>query len=591
MAGLGPDLRPPGVYPAYAEPVPLPLERADTRVAGFVGIAQRGPLGVPRRIASWDEFVEVYGYEGAHYLSDSVQSYFRNGGHACHVVRVAHVPPAGGARTAAHASCAELVAMDDWNKPGLRVRARSEGRWGNHIWVSFKRSSGASALLTQDLEVGAGAAQVSTTRGFRLGALVCIHDRENSDYVILTEVGERELRWAAATPINRPHRAAGPTYLEVMEFDLHASLRDRREVFKGLQMHPSSRRYAPRVVEQESRLIRLEDLGTSSPPPHNMPEPCPLTKLSDGRDGTDDITPEDFVGHDHGPHDRLGLLGLISVDEVAAVVCPDAMVFLDRNPGPEGELRTQRVQDSMVHLCEGLKDRFAILDCPRTRDVDAVKRWRQRTDSSYAAFYWPWVSVAAADGRTGPNQTMHSIPPSGIMAGIYARRDAEDGVHAAPGNVPLVDAIGVSVPVTEDDLGALGAEGVNVLRLGRGIRPWGVRTASSDPMWRYINVRRLFIMLRRSIESGMAWVTFEHNTDRTWDSVRDMVSGFLGDLHQRGMFAGGKPEDCYFVRCDAETNPADAVARGVLTCEIGVAPAIPAEFIVISVTQNTGGAE
>jgi hypothetical protein len=580
---LGPDLRPPGVYPAYAEPVPSPLVRADTRVTGFVGVAQRGPLGVPRRVASWDEFVEVFGYDGSFYLSDSVHSYFRNGGHACHIVRVAHLPPAGGPRALEHATCAELVAIDDWGKPGLRVLANSEGRWGNHIWVLFRHSTGAKALLTQDLEVGAGVAQVSLTRGFRVGALVRIYDREHSDHVILTEIGERELLWGADTPINRAHRSAGPTYLEVLEFDLHASLRDRREVFKGLQMHPSSRRYAPRVVEQESRLIRLEDLGSTSPPPHNMPEPCALTKLSSGRDGTDEITPEDFVGHDHGPQDRLGMLGLVAVEEVAGIACPDAMLFLDRNPGPEGELRVQRVQDTMVDLCENLRDRFAILDCPRTREVDVVKRWRQRVDSSFAAFYWPWVGISAPDGK------IHKIPPSGVMAGLYAKRDGHDGVHVAPANVPLVDAIDVTVPVTEDDLGILNAEGINVMRLGRGIRPWGARTSSSDPRWRYINVRRFFIMLRRSIESGMAWVTFEHNNEKTWESVRDMVSGFLGDLHQRGMFAGGKPEDCYFVRCDAETNPPEAVSRGLLTCEIGVAPAIPAEFIVISVTQNTGG--
>jgi hypothetical protein len=426
-------------------------------------------------------------------------------------------------------------------------------------------------------------AQVSTSRGFRVGSLVRIYDREHSDYVILTDLGERSLRWSAATPINRRHRAAGPTHFEVLEFDLHVSLRDRREVFKGLQMHPSSRRYAPRVVEQESRLIRLEDLGSTSPPPHNMPEPCPPTKLSAGRDGTEHLTPEDFIGHDRGPADRAGLLSLLSTDEVAQLACPDAMVFLDRQPGPEGELRTQRVQDTMVDLCENLKDRFAILDCPRTRDIEVVKRWRRRIDSSYAGLYWPWVGVMAGDGQ------IHRIPPSGIMAGIYAQCDTEDGVHRAPANVPVAEAVDVSVPVTEDDLGVLNSEGVNVLRLARGIRPWGARTTSSESRWRYVNVRRLFIMLRRSIEAGMGWVVFEHNHEKTWETVRDLVETFLGDLYQKGMFAGGKPEDSYFVKCDAETNPAETVSKGVLTCEIGVAPAIPAEFIVISVTQNTGG--
>lgn len=573
------------MYAALAEPSVDPLQRADTRVAGFVGVAQRGPLDTPRRVSSWDEFVEVYGYDSGFFLSDSVESYFRNGGETCYVVRVAHVPRDGGPLGVEHASRAELVAPDDWNKPGLRVLANSEGRWGNHIWVSFHHSTGASALLTQDLEVGAGEAQVSTTRGFRVGALVRIYDREHSDYVILTEVGERRLRWGATTPINRTHRSAGPTHLEVMEFDLHVSLRDRREVFKGLQMHPSSRRYAPRVIEHESRLIRLEDLESSSPPPHNLPEPCQPTKLSAGRDGTEKLSPEDFLGHDHGPDSRTGLMGLAAVEDVATLVCPDAMMFVDRSPGPEGELLSQRIQDAMVDLCENLQDRFAILDCPRTRDIEVVKRWRRRMDSSFAAFYWPWVGVMVGDGTT------HRIPPSGIMAGIFAARDGQEGVHQAPANVAVLDAVDLTVPVTEDDLGALNAEGINVMRLFRGIRPWGARTASSDPRWRYINVRRLFIMLRRSIESGMSWAAFEHNHEKTWENLREMVAAFLGGLHQRGMFASGNAEDAYYVKCDADINPPEAVANGILACEIGVAPAIPAEFIVISVQQNTGGEE
>lgn len=583
---LGPDLRPPGVYPALAEARSVGIQRAETRVAGFIGICQRGPLGVPRRIAAWDEFLEVYGYETQHYLSQSVEAYFRNGGEVCWVVRVAHTAGEQVAvPTMQHAACAELVAIDDWNKPGLRVKADSEGRWGNHIWVSFQHSTGASALLTQDLEVGAGAAQVSNTRGFKVGALVRIYDRESSDYVILTEVSERVLRWGAATPVNRVHRSAAPTHLEVLEFDLHVSLRDRREVFKGLQMHPSSKRYAPRVIEQESRLIRLEDLDSKSPPPHNMPEPCKPTKLSSGRDGSEEITPEDFIGYDHGPGERAGILALTAVDEVCQLICPDSMVFLDRDPGPQGEMRAQRVQDAMIDLCENTKDRFAILDCPQTRDIEVVKRWRRRVDSSYAAFYWPWI------GLMGQGTTVRRIPPSGIMGGIYAMRDTEGGAHLAPANVAVKDAIDVSVPVTEDDLGILNYEGINVLRLARGIRPWGARTASSDPRWRYVNVRRLFIMLRRSIESGMSWLVFEHNYEKTWESVRDMVATFLGGLYQMGMFSSGKPEDAYYVKCDVDTNPPQAVAKGILTCEIGVAPAIPAEFIVITVVQNTGGGE
>jgi phage tail sheath protein FI len=238
----------------------------------------------------------------------------------------------------------------------------------------------------------------------------------------------------------------------------------------------------------------------------------------------------------------------------------------------------------MVDVAENLQDRFVILDCPRTRDIEVVKRWRRRTDSSYCAYYWPWVEMPSHDGST------REIPPSGVMAGVYGLRDTEVGVHQAPANTPLVGAVDLSLRVTEDHLGMLNAEGLNSFRISRGIRPWGARTASSDPDWRYINVRRLFIMMRRSLDRGMSWVPFEPNDAKTWSSVQDMVRTFCRRLFQLGMLAGGNPEEAFYVKCDAETNPSDEVAKGLLTCQIGVAPVIPAEFIMIQVTQtmNTG---
>ena len=573
-------LKPPGIYMGTAEPVVSPLEIADIRTAGFVGISQRGPLDEPNRITSWDEFIELYGDDPTHYLTRAVEGYFRNGGASCWVVRIAHRPASGKEATLEHAYAAERIATDDWKKPILRVCARSEGRWGNDIWARFEHDVGAQALLTLDLDVGSGEAQVSSSRGFEVGQLVRVFDRENEDFVVLTEVRERSVAWGSGTPVNRRYRAASPTKLEVIEFSLHVSLRERRESFVGLQLDPASRRFAPKVISAESRLVSLEMLPSTSPPPHNLPRPEPATRLTSGRDGLESLTPEDMIGHDLGPADRTGLMSLVAIDEAVTLAIPDAMTFLDRNPGPEGEMRAQRVQDAMVDLCENLKDRFAILDCPRTRDVEAVKRWRRRTDSSYCAYYWPWLEILVHDDET----TL--IPPSGHMAGLLARRDAEIGVHHAPANLPLDGVLDVALRVTEDHLGDLNTEGVNVIRFLRGIRPWGVRTASSDPDWRFISVRRLFIMLRRALEAGMTWVPFEPNDANTWKSLEDMVGSFLDTLHGRGMFAGGKPEDSYYVKCDTETNPPDSVNQGRLVCEIGVAPAQPAEFIMIRVVEN-----
>lgn len=576
------DLRPPGVYLAPAELKLTSLEMADTRITGFVGITEKGPVDEPQRITNWDEFLEIFGYTSEHYLSDTVEAFFRNGGTCCYVVRVAHCAREGGEPALEHAAAAGHTILDDWKKPALRVRALNEGSWGNNIWVKCVQATGARTLLTRDLDVGAGEAHVSSTRGFEVGALVRIYDRENEDFVILTEVGERTLRWSTETPVNRHHRAAAPTHLEVKAFDIHVILRERREVFKGLQMDPSSRQYAPRVVASRSRLVRLDDLDTRSPPPHNLPLLDPMIRLEGGRDGIDHITPEDFIGIDHGPGERSGLMALAAQEEVALLTCPDAMRFVDLDPGPAGEMKSQRIQDVMVDVCENQKDRFAVLDCPETRDVELVKRWRRRTESSFCAYYWPWLRISTQDG------TQRALPPSGIMAGIYAQRDTEGGVHYAPANVPIAGVSDLSLRVLEDHLGALNAEGVNCFRVSRGVRPWGARTASSDPEWRYINVRRLFIMLRRSIEAGMRWVAFEPNAPQTWDTVQSQVGYFLEKLFEQGMFAGGKPEEAFFVKCDAETNPPEQVDLGRLVCEIGVAPVYPTEFMVINISQNTG---
>lgn len=573
-------LKPPGIHPAPSQPRAGALEPADTRVAGFVGVAERGPVNLPQRISSWEEFVAQYGYDESHYLSASVEAFFRNGGAQCVVVRAAHVPEPGEARGEEHAACAQREVVDGWKKPCLRVVASSEGVWGNDIWVGFRHATGARALLTHDLEVGAGQAHVNTSRGFEPGALVRIYDRESSDYVVLTEVGDRVIRWGVDTPVARVHRAASPTQVEVLEVEMHVAMRERREVFKRLQMHPRSRRYAPRVVARESQLVRIEDLGTTSPAPHNQVHPEPPARLSGGRDGSAKLSPEDLVGVDRGPAARSGLRALAARDEVAIMAVPDAMLFVDRSPGPEGEIAAQRVQDVMIDLCENLRDRFAILDLPPTREIERVLRWRRRTDSSYCAYYWPWLGMPGSSGN------VRKLPPSGIMAGVYGRCDTQTGAHQAPANVPIVGAVDLGVRVTEDDLGMLNHEGVNAFRVVRGIRPWGARTASSDPDWRHINVRRLFIMLRRSLEAGMAWVPFEPNDAGTWAMVRDSVGDFLGELHARGMFAPGNAEDAYFVKCDEETNPPDGVDQGLLTCEVGVAPALPTEFITVSVVQR-----
>lgn len=576
------DPRAPGIYQTFDSVAPPALTIANTRITGFVGLTQKGPMNEAIRLSNWDEFLETFGSTTDSYMADSVFGFFKNGGSDCWIVRVAHTAPAGEEPGLDHASCAAHTQADDWNKPSLRIRALNEGTWGNNIWFKCVHAPGANALLTRDLDIGQGEAHVNSTRGFEVGALVRIYDRENSDFVVISEVGDKLVKWTTETPVNRRHRAAAPTYLEVMTFEIHVAMRDRREVFKGLQMHPSSRSYAPRVIAQRSRLVRVEDLGTKSPVPHNLPEQLAMTRLEGGRDGIEKVTPEDFIGHDLGPGDRIGLMALAANEEVAILCCPDAMKFYERERGPAGEMKAQRLQDTLISICENQKDRFAILDIPQSKDIEWVIKWRRRTDSSFCAYYWPWLRVK------GPDEQTRVVPPSGFLAGCYAKRD-EAGVHHAPANIEIQSAEDVSLRVTEDHIGLLNADSVNTFRLQRGVRPWGARTASSDPQWRYISVRRLFIMLRRSLEAGFAWSAFEPNTPKTWNDIRSRTTSFLSTLYSHGMLAGGNAAEAFFVKCDDETNPPEQVDNGLLVCEVGVAPVSPTEFIMISLVQTMGG--
>lgn len=579
------DPRAPGIYQTFDQVAPPPLTIANTRVAGVVGTTQKGPMNVPTRLQNWDEFIETFGYMTDTYTSDAVFGFFKNGGTDCWINRVAHMPKEGETEGLEHASCAAHIQVDDWSKPSLKIRALNEGTWGNTIWFRCVHAPGAQALLTRDLDIGSGEAHVNTTRGFEVGSLVRIYDRENSDFIVITEVNDKLVKWSTSTPVNRRHRAAAPTHLEVMTFELHLAMKERREVFKGLQMHPSSRNYAPRVVSQRSRLVRVEDLETKSPVPHNLPEPLAMTRLSGGKDGLEAITPEDYIGHDLGPGMRIGLLGLAANEEIGLLSIPDAMWLYEREPGPAGELKAQRLQDTMINICENQKDRFCVLDIPQSKDIEWVRRWRRRTDSSFCAYYWPWLRIRTHEEK------LRTVPPSGHLLGCYARRDVVDGVHTAPANMEIIGTEDVALRITEDHIGLLNSEAVNTFRLQRGVRAWGARTASSDPQWRYIPVRRLFIMLRRSIEAGYAWITFEPNNPKTWDLVKDRTTAFLADLHAKGMLAGGNPEQAFFVKCDAENNPPEQVDSGMLICDIGVAPVSPAEFIMISLTQTMNGPE
>jgi hypothetical protein len=249
----------------------------------------------------------------------------------------------------------------------------------------------------------------------------------------------------------------------------------------------------------------------------------------------------------------------------------------------------QSVQQAVIDYCENVRYCFAVLDCPPGLMPQEMKEWRNTVnyDSTRAALYYPWIEVA---DMTGNNGRTRLIPPSGHMAGIYARTDGTRGVHKAPANEVVRGCIGLEVVVTKGEHDTLNPIGVNVIRTfpGRGIRVWGARTLSSDPSWRYINVRRLFNMVEESIERGTQWVVFEPNDQNLWARVRRDVSAFLSLVWRSGALFGTTPEQAFYVKCDAETNPPEVRDVGQLIVEIGMCPVKPAEFVIFRISQWAG---
>jgi phage tail sheath protein FI len=183
------------------------------------------------------------------------------------------------------------------------------------------------------------------------------------------------------------------------------------------------------------------------------------------------------------------------------------------------------------------------------------------------------------------------VPPSGHMAGIWGRNDDTRGVHKAPANEVVRGALSLEVQITKSEHELLNPQGVNVVRAfpGRGIRVWGARTLSSDPAWRYLNIRRLFNYLEKSIFNGTQWVVFEPNDYALWAKMRRTIAAFLVNEWRKGALFGLTPDEAFYVKCDEETNPAESIDAGMVLCEIGVAPVKPAEFVIVRLSQYSGG--
>lgn len=348
------------------------------------------------------------------------------------------------------------------------------------------------------------------------------------------------------------------------------------EKFDSVDTKAKSETNVATIINEQSELISVEVVGKANivPADGNF-------QLAGGEVKTKAITLGDYAG---SVAERVGLGGLEPIDDVTMVVAPDLWTAYK-----EGELDmkgVQAVQQSLIDYCELIRYCFAILDAPPGMMPQEVKEWRMQVnyDTTRAALYYPWIEIG---DMTGGNGRTRLVPPSGHMAGVYARVDNTRGVHKAPANEIVRTVLGLEVTVTKGEHDLLNPIGVNVIRSfpGRGIRIWGARTLSSDASWRYIPVRRLFNMIEESIERGTQWVVFEPNDPFLWGRVKRDVSAFLKVIWRTGALFGATPDQAFYVKCDEETNPPELRDLGQMVVEIGIAPVKPAEFVIFRIGQ------
>src|SRR6266700_5959859 len=336
------------------------------------------------------------------------------------------------------------------------------------------------------------------------------------------------------------------------------------------------------VVKQQSRLIRLEEVGggqTTDPVPQAR-----ATLAGGGASVPVRVSADDYVGN---AADRTGFAGLEAVDAVTMLAVPDLMAAYQQ--GAIDLEAVQAVQLAMIAHCELMSDRVAVLDPPPALNAQQVREWRvdkARYDSRFASLYWPWIKVF--DPLQGQGVF---VPPAGHMAGVWARSDDTRGVHKAPANEVVRGAIDLELLITKGEHDQLNPQGINCIRAfpGRGIRVWGARTLSSDPAWRYLNVRRLFNYIEESILDGTQWVVFEPNDVALWERVKRTLKAFLVRVWRDGARFGATPNEAFWVKCDGENNTSETIDAGQLIVEIGIAPVKPAEFVVFKIAQFSGG--
>ncbi|GAA4049571.1 phage tail sheath subtilisin-like domain-containing protein [Parerythrobacter jejuensis] len=577
-----PEYLAPGVYVEETSFRSKSIAGVGTSTAGFVGMTARGPVAAgsspeqPTMLTSYGDFERLYGSADdlslstgpiRNYLAHSVNAFFANGGGRLYVARV---PGAAASKSAsAVLNTGNSVPANKQVKFVAREvgGAKLPGSSTDNFKVEIFKEELETTKELADKQANGTAVELGG-KTFILGTSPLETNGTAADYT----------------------GAAGTTAVKIVT--LRVAVHDGTGLVYeagGLGLHASHPRYIglvlgdnpPRSSDRLSNPVKITIGSTAKS--HELLAAILNAKasrevaLTGGSDGTGAPSSGDYS-------DALDTL--LAIEEVAIVAAPGASSFSGSTPEAVNQLLIGHAETRRSY-------RIAVLDPPPGKSPDDMKALKSKIDSKYASLYYPWISVSNPNASVDPTQPEEiSLPPSGFVAGIYARNDVQRGVHKAPANETVTGALDLETHVRFGQQEILNPLGVNCIRSlpGRGIRVWGARTISSDPEWKYVNIRRYFLYLEASIDRGTQWAVFEPNGEQLWANVRSTISDFLYNEWANGALLGSTPKEAFFVRCDRSTMTQNDLDNGRLVCLVGVAPLTPAEFVIFRIGQATADA-
>lgn len=644
-----PEYLAPGVYVEETSFRAKSIEGLSTTTTGFIGPTRFGPIDIePDIVTSLSEFERTYGGKERlefdaggtvidNYMWHAVRGFFEEGGKRLYISRT--FQPSSNDQWSGYAVAQVSAASPPG---GFQVRSRFPGTFGD-ARVTFTLKAGQN-MLTVDRGVNAlrsisnrdvvllrnAAASPPKADSYRL----VLWDGHNEDWVLsptasltdptavtpatLNPTGGDEVRIVTVTvtvqpltpgaisfvasdlPLDPTHTRAGSPDSVFDVFAPHRSLAEPNpeRVIANLGLARTTPIVIDDLAGPATGLDVLQELFAadaalprSSPPSATLKASLgDMSSTADARSftlplggGNDGTRPPASAYEGTADPDqplKTGLHQFEDLDDISIVAAPGSTFGYENGY----QTQAQTIISNLIEHAQSMRYRIAVIDCGDKQSLSLVRAMRARFDSSYGALYYPWIRILDPLSQNEIN-----VPPSGCVAGIYARNDINRAVYKAPANEVVNLAIGFEQFLNKSQQDVLNPEGINCFRFfeGRGMRLWGARTISSDPEWKYVNLRRYFAYLEHSIDKGTQWAVFEPNGEQLWANVRRTVEDFLLNEWQNGALLGDKPEKAYFVKCDRSTMSQNDLDNGRLICLIGVAPLRPAEFVIFRIGQWT----